>query len=59
MLTHFGNFIVWLCGKSPAMVYRLYGWISSYLPGLKLSFKLTDRLKTKWSGVESLLSGQK
>ena len=30
-----------------------------YLPGLKESFRLTERLKTRWSGVESLLSGQK
>lgn len=30
-----------------------------HLPGLKLSFKLTERLNTRCSGVQSLLSGQK
>ncbi len=30
-----------------------------YLPGLKLSFRPTERLKTRCSGVLSLLSGQK
>lgn len=30
-----------------------------YLPGLKLSFKLTERLNTRCSDVQSLLSGQK
>ena len=30
-----------------------------YFPGLKLSFRLTERLKTRCSGEESLLSGQK
>ena len=30
-----------------------------YLPGLKESFKLTERLNTRCSGDESLLSGQK
>ena len=30
-----------------------------YFPGLKESFKLTERLNTRCSGVESLLSGQK
>ena len=30
-----------------------------YFPGLKLSFRLTLRLKTRCSGVQSLLSGQK
>ncbi len=30
-----------------------------YFAGLKLSFRLTERLKTRWSEVESLLSGQK
>ena len=30
-----------------------------YLPGLKESFRLTERLNTRCSGEESLLSGQK
>ena len=30
-----------------------------YFLGLKLSFRLTERLKTRCSGAESLLSGQK
>lgn len=32
---------------------------SVYFVGLKLSFRLTERLNTRCSGVESLLSGQK
>ena len=32
---------------------------NTYFPGLKLSFRLTERLNTRWSGVQSLLSGQK
>ena len=30
-----------------------------YFPGLKLSFRLTERLNTRCSGVQSRLSGQK
>ena len=30
-----------------------------YLPGLKESFRLTERLNTRWPGVQSLESGQK
>ena len=30
-----------------------------YFPGLKESFRLTERLNTRCSGLESLLSGQK
>lgn len=30
-----------------------------YFPGLKLSFRLTERLKTRWPGAQSLESGQK
>ena len=33
--------------------------ISFYLPGLKESFRLTERLKTRWPGAQSRLSGQK
>lgn len=33
------------------------GW--DYFPGLKLSFRLTERLNTRRPGAQSLLSGQK
>jgi len=40
----------------PAKAGRIY---HVYFPGLKESFRLTLRLKTKWPGAQSLLSGQK
>ena len=32
--------------------------LKCYLPGLKESFRLTERLKTRWPGAQSRLSGQ-
>ena len=43
-------------GRLPHGEHFVYG---DYFPGLKLSFKLTERLNTKCSAEESLLSGQK
>ena len=49
-------------GKFFDKLQRLYLSVQpfcNYLPGLKLSFRLTERLNTRCSGAESLLSGQK
>ena len=57
----------WRTGKFPLLMNRklphdsVREFLSEnfYLPGLKESFRLTLRLNTRCSGVESLLSGQK
>ena len=38
-------------------IFNIY--IGNYFPGLKESFRLTERLNTRWPGAQSLLSGQK
>ena len=43
----------------PVCDCRQGGFYTIYFPGLKESFRLTERLNTRCSGLESLLSGQK
>ena len=46
--------------KNPPCLHRKQGgFYTIYFPGLKESFRLTERLNTRCSGLESLLSGQK
>lgn len=45
--------------KPAERMLRRFWRTGDYLPGLKLSFRLTARLKTRAPGLESLLSAQK
>ena len=47
------------CLICPACCSGIFNNTGDYFPGLKESFRLTERLNTRWPGAQSLLSGQK